>query len=72
MLGIGRGVDIDEEGRDADRCCEAVEDGTEDRGTPHNAQTRAAAGLSPGGFRYAQTSHSQLSKPMFSPSSPFA
>jgi hypothetical protein len=36
--------------------------GTELRGTPHNVQILAAVGLSPGGFRFPHTSHSQPSK----------
>ena len=71
VLGIGLGIDIDEEGRDVNLCCEAAEEGSEDRGPLHNAQTREAAELSPSEFRYAQTSHSQLPKPVFSTSSPF-
>ena len=31
------------------------------RGTPHKAHIRAAVGLKPGGLRWLQTSHSQLS-----------
>lgn len=56
--------DLDEEGRDDERwCVESVAGlGVEfARGTPHNPHIFAAAGLNPGGFRYAHTSHSQLS-----------
>ena len=37
------------------------------RGTPHKLQMREAAGLSPGGLRLPQTSHSQLSNPVSLP-----
>lgn len=57
------------EGSDDDRCCDTtdadvVNAGTDDRGTPHSPQILAAAGLKPGGLRYAHTSHSQLSNPV--------
>lgn len=42
--------------------------GTESREIPHRPQTRAAAGLSPGGLRYAQTWHSQLANGVSGPS----
>lgn len=39
-----------------------TDEGTESRGTPQSAQTRRAAGESPGGLRYAQIAHSQLAQ----------
>lgn len=56
----------DADGKEDERCCsvvarEAEAGSTELRGTPHNPHIFAAAGLSPGGLRYAQSSHSQLS-----------
>lgn len=52
----------------ADDAEAVMDEGTESRGTPHSAHIRAAAGLRPGGLRYAHTSHSQLSKRMDSAS----
>lgn len=48
-----------EEGSDVARGSGA---GTALRGTPQSEHILAADGLRPGGLRYAQTSHSQLSK----------
>ena len=45
-------------------------EGTDSRGTPQSPHIRAAAGLRPGGLRFAQTSHSQLSNNGLSPSRP--
>ena len=51
-LGIGRGVDIDEEGMDANLCCEAAEEGAEEQvgsGThrPRTANSQRRRSLRP-------------------------
>ena len=61
---VGKGADIaDDAGKDSERCDTPGPDGTDARGTPHNPHILAATGLNPGGLRYPQTSHTQLSRP---------